>query len=133
MARTPLLRWIQRLATEHAAAERLGVTPAEFRHKRARAALSRREFLKTGGAFGAVAAAAGPAALMRPARAAASARIAIIGAGIAGLNAALTLQDKGLASTAYEASDRIGAGDFPHPDRQLSGGASIAKTLRSCA
>jgi monoamine oxidase len=115
MARTPLLRWIQRLATEHAAAERLGVTPAEFRHKRARAALSRREFLKTGGALGAVAAAAGPAALMRPARAAASARIAIIGAGIAGLNAALTLQDKGLASTVYEASGRIGG--RMHSDR----------------
>ncbi len=108
MARTPLLRWIQRLANEHAAAERLGVTPAEFREKRARAALTRREFLKAGGALGAIAATAGPAALLRPARAAASARIAIIGAGIAGLNAALTLQDKGLPSTVYEASDRIG-------------------------
>src|SRR5947208_2302435 len=35
-------------------------------------------------------------------------RIAIIGAGIAGLNAALTLQDAGLASNIYEASGRIG-------------------------
>jgi monoamine oxidase len=35
-------------------------------------------------------------------------RIAIVGAGIAGLNAALTLQDAGLACSIYEASDRIG-------------------------
>jgi len=35
-------------------------------------------------------------------------RIAIVGAGIAGLNAALTLQDAGLACTIYEASDHIG-------------------------
>jgi len=35
-------------------------------------------------------------------------RVGIIGAGIAGLNAALTLQDKGLPSTVFEASDRIG-------------------------
>jgi monoamine oxidase len=37
-------------------------------------------------------------------------RIAIVGAGIAGLNAALTLQDAGLACTIYEAADYIGAG-----------------------
>jgi len=36
------------------------------------------------------------------------ARIAIVGAGIAGLNAALTLQDAGLACTIYEASNRVG-------------------------
>src|SRR5215469_12922353 len=36
------------------------------------------------------------------------ARIAIVGAGIAGLDAALTLQDAGLACSIYEASDYIG-------------------------
>ncbi len=36
------------------------------------------------------------------------ARIAIVGAGIAGLNAALTLQDAGLSCSIYEASDRVG-------------------------
>ncbi|HEU0003616.1 MAG TPA: NAD(P)/FAD-dependent oxidoreductase [Ktedonobacteraceae bacterium] len=35
-------------------------------------------------------------------------RIAIVGAGIAGLNAAVTLQDTGLSCSIYEASDRIG-------------------------
>ena len=40
------------------------------------------------------------------------ARIAIVGAGIAGLNAALTLQDAGVGSTVYEASNRIGGRMF---------------------
>src|SRR5579863_7987476 len=35
-------------------------------------------------------------------------RIAIVGAGIAGLNAAVTLQDAGISCSIYEASDRIG-------------------------
>src|SRR6202049_1374901 len=35
-------------------------------------------------------------------------QIAIVGAGIAGLNAALTLQDAGFSCSIYEASDRIG-------------------------
>lgn len=35
-------------------------------------------------------------------------RVAIVGAGIAGLNAALTLQDAGLACSVYEASERVG-------------------------
>jgi len=35
-------------------------------------------------------------------------RIGIVGAGIAGLNAALTLQDAGYASIIFEASDRVG-------------------------
>ncbi len=35
-------------------------------------------------------------------------QIAIVGAGIAGLNAALTLQDAGLSCSIYEASDRVG-------------------------
>jgi monoamine oxidase len=41
--------------------------------------------------------------------------LAIVGAGIAGLNAALTLRDKGIGSTVYEASDRIGG--RMHSDR----------------
>lgn len=88
MARTPLLSWFQRLYAESAAAE---------------GAPTRREFLRTGGAV-ATLALAGQA----PVWAGPQPRIAIIGAGIAGLNAALTLQDAGYASTIYEASSRIG-------------------------
>jgi monoamine oxidase len=116
MARTPLLRSIERLAGEHHDAERLGIRPAELRERRAEEAYSRREFLKRSGAAGA-AIAAGPALFARAARAAAGspARVAIVGGGIAGLNAALTLQDKGIASTVYEASGRIGG--RMHSDR----------------
>src|SRR5437588_7730708 len=108
MARTPLLRSLVRLAAEHHEADRLGISPAELR------AYSRGEFLKRTGALGAAVAVAGPAAVARAARAA-SPRIAIVGGGIAGLTAALALQDKGVASTVYEASDRIGG--RMHSDR----------------
>src|SRR5689334_13262538 len=87
MARTPLLRAVQRLANEQ--------------HT-----YSRREFLKRTGVVGA-AAALGPVAM--PGKAgAASPRIAIVGGGISGLNAALTLADKGYGATIYEASTRVG-------------------------
>jgi len=67
---------------------------------------SRRHFVKGLGAV------AGAGALLKSLPAHASAkrapRIAIVGGGIAGLNAALTLQDAGLASTIYEASSIVG-------------------------
>jgi monoamine oxidase len=108
MARTPLLRALRMLSEEHRTAERLGVPPAELRGQRDEAALSRREFLKRAGATGAAVAVAGPAALAQRASAATAPRIAIVGGGIAGLNAALTLADKGVAATVYEASTRFG-------------------------
>jgi monoamine oxidase len=117
MARTPLLRSVQRLAKEHHDAEALGITPAALRERVAEAEYSRREFLRRSGVVGAAVVAGGPLALARPARAARGSvpRVAIVGAGIAGLNAALTLQDKGIASTVYEAYDRVGG--RMHSDR----------------
>jgi monoamine oxidase len=117
VARTPLFRSIEQLARDHAAAERLGITPEQLREMRADGALSRRELIKRGGAAGAALTFGGALALPRRARAAStkSARIAIVGGGIAGLNAALTLQDKGFTSTVYEAADRIGG--RMHSDR----------------
>jgi monoamine oxidase len=103
MARTPLLRAFRQLAKEQRAADELGVDPAEVRE------YSRREFLKRAGVTGAAVAVAGPVALSQRANAATAPRIAIVGGGIAGLNAALRLADKGYASTIYEASpDRVG-------------------------
>ena len=110
MARTALLKAIQRLAEEHRSADRLGIAPAELRERRAEGALSRREFLKRAGVAGAVVA-AGPLGFARAASAHSPrpARIAIVGGGIAGLTAALTLADAGASATVYEASpDRIG-------------------------
>jgi len=115
MARTPLARAFELLAKEHDAAESLGVGLAELREQRSERAITRRELLRRGAVAGA-AVAAGPSVLARSAWAAfGSPRVAIVGAGIAGLTAALTLQDKGIASTVYEASDRVGG--RMHSDR----------------
>src|SRR5687767_5126974 len=116
MARTPLLRRIKHLAREHAEAERLGISPDEFRKRSAEAKLTRRSFLKGAGAAAALAA-AGQVSLLRPSLglAASPPRIVIVGAGISGLTAALTLQDKGLPATVYEASRAIGG--RMHSDR----------------
>ena len=118
-ARTPLLRVLQRISRDYAAAEQAGCTvqeiQAERRNARRTEGLTRREILKAG-ALGATSAAVGSAVLLRqslPAAAATAPRIAIIGAGIAGLNAALTLQDgtskvAPYASTIFEAQNYIG-------------------------
>jgi monoamine oxidase len=116
MARTPLLRALRRLAEEHDTAARLGLPPAELRGRRLEeaASISRGTFLKRA-ATGAAVVAAGPVLAQR-ANAATAPRIAIVGGGIAGLSAALTLADKGFASTIYEAStERIGG--RMHTDR----------------
>jgi monoamine oxidase len=108
MARTSLTRALQRLAWEHRAASQLGIGVEELREREQMRGVSRREFLKRSGAVGAAAAVAGPLAFARPARAAAAPRIAIIGGGIAGLAAALTLQDHGISADVYESSGRWG-------------------------
>ncbi len=115
MARTPLLRAFKRLAEEHRSAEGLGISPSELRGQREEASYSRREILKCAGVVGA-GIAAGPLAFATRARAATPARIAIVGGGIAGLTAAMTLVDKGITPTVYEAAtDRVGG--RMHSDR----------------
>jgi monoamine oxidase len=107
MGRTPLMRALQRLARDHREADALGLPIEELRARREEA-YSRREFIKRTGTVGAAVAVAGPAAFARPARAASSARIAVVGGGIAGLTCALMLQDKGVACDVYESSSRWG-------------------------
>jgi monoamine oxidase len=94
MARTPLLRLLKDLA------RREGVCSFD-------PALSRRQVLVGAGAL-AGAALARDALGPRSARAATEARIAIVGAGMAGLAAALYLHDHGIEATIYEASARVG-------------------------
>jgi monoamine oxidase len=104
LARTPLLGFLEQLAADHAAAEERGVSVGELRDRR----LTRRTVLKgvaAAGVAGALATAGVPA---RRTRAAGQPSIAIIGGGICGLTAALSLADKGISSTIYEASDRVG-------------------------
>ena len=109
MARTPLLRALQRLARDHQHAEALGISPRELREQEQERGYSRGEFLKRSGTAGAAVALAGPGLFANAARAAAGQSIAIVGGGIAGLTAALTLQDRGISSTVYEShSTRVG-------------------------
>ncbi|HEV2140391.1 MAG TPA: FAD-dependent oxidoreductase, partial [Candidatus Dormibacteraeota bacterium] len=103
MARTPLLRMFESLVQDFKEAKRSGRPVEEVQEERRRMRPTRRDFLKVGGAVIGAAALGG-----RLPAFAASSRIAIIGGGISGLNAALTLQDNGIASTVYEASSRVG-------------------------
>src|SRR5260370_35698901 len=110
MARTPLLRALQRLASEHAEASARGIPVEEVRRLR-RAEISRRDFLKGAGAVAAGLTLSGTLAGRELiAHAAAPPRIAIIGGGISGLMAALTLGGGGYGSTFLQASARLGGG-----------------------
>lgn len=112
MARTPLASSLRSLFRDLTLARRTGVPVDELRDRRAEqrgAGGPSRRHLLLGGAAGAAA-----IALPRPVRAAASGggSIAIVGGGIAGLTCALNLLDRGLESTVYEASDRLGGRIF---------------------
>jgi monoamine oxidase len=110
MARTPLLRALQQLASDFIEASERNISVEEVQEQR-RNAISRRDLLKGAGAIAAGIALSDPLSWgghVFKASASGTPRIGIIGAGISGLNAALTLQDAGLPSTVYEASSRIG-------------------------
>ena len=107
MARTPLLRRFQELFEDFDEAERSGRTVESVQDERRQLRFTRRDFLKAGAVAAGAAALSGPVAAFAG-KAATQGRIAIVGGGIAGLNAALTLQDAGITSTVYEASNRVG-------------------------
>jgi monoamine oxidase len=107
MARTPLMQFLKALSSDVDRCQARDISVSELLAERLAAAPSRREVV-VGAAAAATGAAFPGAALAAPSKA----RIAIVGAGIAGLNAALTLQDAGVASTVYEASNRIGGRMF---------------------
>ena len=107
MARSPLLNRLQTLFQDFDDSERSGVPVAEIRRQR-REGLTRRDFLKVAGVAAGAALVPGAALAATTKRSGSQGRIAIVGGGIAGLNAALTLQDAGISSTVYEASNRVG-------------------------
>ena len=107
MARSPLMRGLQRLACEHAEASRRGVEVAKVRQEWVAAFLER--WTIPSGRRGGSRSATYVSRIKTTKAAKSKPKIVIVGAGIAGLNAALTLQDAGFASTIYqESSDRIG-------------------------
>ncbi|MFE0463584.1 flavin monoamine oxidase family protein [Kitasatospora sp. NPDC058965] len=128
MARSHPLWQLKQVFADQAAADRLRLPLDEYRGLRddARAepaGLSRRALFARAAALGIGLTAVGAAPRARAAAATGARysgpapRIAIVGAGIAGLNAALALADKGIAATVYEANpDRIGG-------RMYSGGS----------
>jgi monoamine oxidase len=121
MSRTHALHVLRSLTADHAAAHALGVPVEEAR-------LRRRSVLKGAAALAATATAAtaapATAASAAPAIAAAP-RIAVVGAGIAGLTAALTLHDAGLRCTLYEANPgRVGGRMYTQRDHWAYGQTS---------
>ena len=105
MARTPLFAQLQRQFRIFAAAESAGLTPEQWLEQRAGAGITRRQALTGLGAAAALTALPAWATRSAP-------RIAIVGAGMAGLNCALTLHDAGIPFTLYEASNRVGGRMF---------------------
>lgn len=114
MARTPLLNMLLKLSREQAAADRAGrggTRPGST-------AIGRRAVLR--GASGLAIASALPLTGL-----AATARIAVVGAGLAGLTAAHELRKAGLEPDVYEGSTRIGGRCFSA--RGIFGDGQIAE------
>src|SRR5262249_40681611 len=117
MPRTPLLRAVARFAREHRLAHELGTEPEAIRIRRhaavssGAATLTRRQLLQSIAVAGA-GVALGATLPTHRAAAAQAPRIVIVGGGIAGLTAALTLWDAGVPATIYEASGRLGGRMF---------------------
>ena len=123
MPKTPLLRGLKKLFGDAHIARQTGVSlPAlvELRHEQGQREplIARRSVVSALGA-GAIA-----AALPRLASAKAQPKIVIVGGGIAGVTCARKLADRGLASTVYEASGRIGGRMFSNTSSWADGQVS---------
>ena len=121
MARTPLFRSLQRALADYRRARALGLKLARYQTLKAEHRLradagnadpGRRRLLGGAAASLALAMPFQAAQAAPPPPKAAGARVAIIGAGLAGLTAALKLADGGREVAVYEASGRIGGRMF---------------------
>ena len=106
MAHTPLFRALRQLAADARESAVAGIELEQVQENRAVSAYSRREFIaKTGLA----AAALVGAPLLRAAKpSGTSARVVVVGAGLAGLTCAYRLKQAGVDATVYEANSRVG-------------------------
>src|SRR5688572_5550524 len=123
--KTPLFRALSGLARDHAAARRTGIPVDEFRDIRSAlhsGELSRRTLLKLGAVAPVGLAATSAVAPAKPATQ--PARIVVVGAGMSGLTAALTLADNGVGCTVYEASTRVGGRMFSNDSYWADGQTS---------
>lgn len=122
MARTPLLRSLQSLYRDYKVAKANNLSLDALRDVRARPRdgraeqPSRRQFLAGASAAGVATLTVSP----RQARAS-GASVVIVGGGIAGLNCALTLADRGINAQVYEAAGRIGGRMFSNRNYFASG------------
>ncbi|WP_158607801.1 flavin monoamine oxidase family protein [Nocardia panacis] len=112
---------VQRTVTEYMVAERLGIPVDEVRAP----IFDRRTLLKAGVGAAVFAGLAGRQPAVAQSLGPDTPRIAIIGAGIAGLNAALTLADAGIAATVYEARGRVGGRMFS--EREYWDGGQVSE------
>ncbi|MBI3897683.1 MAG: FAD-dependent oxidoreductase [Gammaproteobacteria bacterium] len=112
MAKTPLLSALKKLFADHRTARSLGIEVEQLQELRRQARAvqteTRRDFLR----YSVVGAVALTLPLARPSFAKTAPRIAIVGAGIAGLTCAYELRRRGIQATVYEASDRVGGRMF---------------------
>jgi monoamine oxidase len=105
MARTQLFGRLQQAASVAAEAATRNVSTDQVLAEHAERRLNRRDLLKLAGATGL---AAGLSTLGARPAGAATPRIIVVGAGLAGLTCAYRLKQAGYAATLYEASDRVG-------------------------
>jgi monoamine oxidase len=109
MAHTPLAKLLRHAAATAARSDKRDAPANDF-------AMSRREFVRT--ISTATAGLALPRSLFGTTRVATSARVVVVGAGLAGLTCAYRLKRSGIIATVYEANTRLGGrcwtrrGDF---------------------
>jgi hypothetical protein len=122
MAHTPLVKLLRHAASTAAQSDGRDAPVDDF-------AMSRREFVRTISA--ATAGLALPASLFATKQIATSARVVVVGAGLAGLTCACRLKQSGIIATVYEANTRLGGrcwtrrGDFDQGQIAEHGGELI--------